>query len=365
MFRSTSSAILLALVGAGCSTVGKLQPDDTPKNPTAVMESHTVNNGLKGFFPFESTTKTYTRPDMQREDDRTKGTGTFTRFIIGTNDDSKIARLDRKLVWTLDAKEKTYTECPLKGCAGPVAEKPKPAKKPEEPKKAEKPGEPDCRMKIAKSVFTVKPTGQKRSINEFDTEQYQVAWVVTLKNPKKRQTISTLGVEIWTTPYTQPLKDAMAVEAAYAKSFANALVGVATGGQKTQVIPEEAAQLINGYLSQIVSPADKSAFMKAGKDVERIKGYPILTELKWDMRGDACAGEEPKPAGDSASTPTSKGDLLSSVTSFFARKKTDEMARDIADKPILSFIHEVKAHKVEPIHDSVFSPPRSYTRSNP
>lgn len=363
MFHRPCLAILLGLAAAGCSTVEKLKPDDTPQNPTAVLETHVVNNGLKGFFPFEETTKSYTRPDMQREDSKNKGTGTFSRYLIGSSEDSRIVRLDRKLVWTLDAKEKTYVECPLKGCAGPVAEKPKPEKKPEEPKKLEKPSEPDCRMKIAKSAFTVKSTGQKRSINEFDTEQYQVAWVVTLQDPKKRQTISTLGVDVWTTPYTQPLKDAMAVEAAYAKSFANALVSVATGGQKTQVVPEQAAQLINGYLSQIVSPADKAAFMKAGKDLDKIKGYPVLIDLKWDMRGDACAGEEPQPTEDAASTPTSKGDLLSSVTSYFAKKKTDEMVKEAADKPILSFSQEVKRHKLEPIHDSVFSPPGNFTRS--
>jgi len=363
MFQSRGIAVLLACAAAGCSTVEKLQPDDTPLNPTAILETHVVNNGLKGFFPYEGSSRTYTRADMQREDDNNKGTGTFTRFIIGSNDDSRIVRLDRKIVWTMDAKEKTYTECPLKGCTGPVAEKPKPEKKPEEPKKAEKPGEPDCRMKIAKTVFTVKPTGQKRSINAFDTEQYQVAWVVTLQDPKKRQTVSNLSVDVWTTPYSQPLKDAMAVEAAYAKSFATALAKAASAGQKTQVVPEQAAQLINGYLSQIMSPADKTAFMKAGKELEKIKGYPILTELSWNMQGDACAGEQPKPTDDAPATPASNDSLLSSVTSFFTKKKTDEMAKDIADKPILSFSVEVKAHKLEPAHDSVFSPPKNYKKA--
>lgn len=363
MFRAAGLALVPALLLAGCSTVEKLQPDDTPKHPTAVLETHTINHGLKGLFPSETTTRTYTRADMKREDDRMKGTGTFSKYLIGSSDDSTIVRLDRKLVWALDAKEKTYTECPLKGCGGPVAEKPKPEKKPEEQKPAEK-SEPDCKMKIARSSFTVKQTGQKRTINEFDTEQYQVLWLVTLQDPKKRESTSSLGVDVWTTPYSQPLKEAMAVEAAYAKSFANALVSVATGGQKTQVVPEEATRLINGYLSQILTPADRAAFLKAGKELDKIKGYPVLTELAWNFSGDACAAEE-KAAEEDASTPTSKGDLISSVTRFFAKKKTDEMAKDMAGKPILSFSHEVKRHKVDGVHDSMFSPPKAFTLANP
>jgi hypothetical protein len=321
-----------------------------------------VNHGLKGLFPFDTTTTTYTRAQMQREDDQTKGTGTFSKYIIGSTDEARIVRLDRKLVWTLDKKEKTYTECPLKGCGGAVAQQPKPAKKPEEQKPAEK-SAPECRMKIAKASFTVKPTGQKRAINGFDTEQYQVLWLVTLQDPKKRESTSSLGVDVWTAAYTQPLKDAMAVEAAYAKSFAGALASVATGGQKTQVVPEEAAQIINGYLAQILTPADRAAFLRAGKELDKIKGYPVLTELAWNFGGEACA-EEQKAGEEGASTPTGKGDLLSSVTGFFAKKKTDEMAREMAGKPILSFSHEVRQHRVDGIHDSVFSPPRNFARSN-
>ena len=369
MYRCTGRALLPALLAtsylAACSTVEKLQPDDTPKNPTAVLETHMVNNGLKGLFPSESTTRTYTRADRKREDERMKGTGTFSKYIIGSTDESTIVRLDRKLVWDLDPKEKTYTECPLKGCGGVVAEKPKPEKKPEQQQPAEKKSEPDCKMKIAKASFTVKPTGQKKTINEFDAEQYQVLWLVTLQDPKKRESTSTLGVDVWTTPYTQPLKDAMAVEGAYAKSFANALVSIATGGQKTQVVPEDAARLINGYVAQYLTPADRAAFLKAGKEMDKIKGYPVMIELAWNFRGEACAEAQAKADEEHESTPTSKGDLLSSVTSFFAKKKTDEMTKEMADKPILSFMQEVKVHKVEGVHDSVFSPPRNFTLANP
>ena len=363
MFRSLGSAVALVSLVAGCSTMEKLreEPDTTPMNSTAVMETHLVSDGIKGFFPFEGTTKTSTRADKHRDDSVIKGTGTVTRFLIGTNNISRIERLDKKLVYTLDVKEKTYTECPLKGCGG-AAEKP--ARKEPEEKKAEKPSESDCKVKIAAATFTVKQTGQKKSINSFDTEQYQAVWVVTMQDPTARKTVSTLDVDLWTTPLTPQLKEALAVEQAYAKNFANALVSVATNGQKTQVVPEQAAKLINAYIGRLLTPADRAAFLKAGKELEKIKGYPILTQLAWNLKGDACVASESDKSADKSSTPSNSGDILSSVADYFAKKKTDETMKDIGDKPIFSFSSEVKSHKVEAVHDSVFSPPKNYVQSN-
>jgi len=364
MFRSLGSAVALVSLVAGCSTMDKLreEPDTRPANATAVMETHLVSDGIKGFFPFDGTNKTYTRADMHRADAVIKGTGTVSRFLVGTHNDSRIERLDRKLVYTLDAKEKTYTECPLKGCGGSAQ---KPARKEPEEKKAEKQRDAECKVKIASATFTVKQTGQKKSINSFDTEEFQAAWIVTMQDPTARKTVSTLNVDLWTTPLTPQLKEALAVEQAYAKNLANNLMSVATNGQKTQVVPEEAAKVINAYIAQLLTPADRAAFLKAGKELEKIKGYPVLTQLAWNLKGDACASSESASASDKSSTPTGKGDILSSVTDYFAKKKTDETMKDIADKPIFSFSAEVKSHKVEAVHDSVFAPPKNYTLANP
>jgi len=362
-------AFLLAAL-AGCSSVESLReaPDTSPQHPTALMETKVVNNGIKGLVPFEGTTKTWTRADMQRENTTLKGTGTLTRFIVGTTETARIERLDRKVVWTLFPKDKTYTECPLKGCTGPVAEKPV-ERKPEEPKKDDKPREPDCKLKIAASSFTVKPSGQKKAINGFDTEEYQVAWLITLADPTARKTLSTLSVNVWTTPLTPPLKEAIAVEQAYAKNFAANLANVVAGSPKTQVVPQDAQKLIEGYMARLMTPADRAAFLRAGKELDKIKGYPVLTELTWNLEGDACAAKEEAGSTDSpsgsSSAPTSVSGAVSSVASWFAKKKTDEKVQEIADAAILSFSTEVKSHQVLPVNDSAFQPPANFKLANP
>jgi hypothetical protein len=355
MLRNAVYGLVLTVAMAGCSSLPmmtKEEPDTTPQNPTAVLETHVVSDGIKGFFPFEGTSKTYTRPAMQRDDTAFKGTGTVTRFFVGTNSTSRIERLDRKLVWTMDVKEKTYTECPLKGCGGPVAQTPQEKK----PEKQDKPRESDCKVKIASTSFTVKPTGQKKAINGFDTDEYQVVWLITLQDPQARKTVSTLNVDLWTTPTTPALKEAMAVEQAYARSLASNMAAVTTN-EKAQVVPAEAAKMINAYLATLMGTSDKAAFLNAGKQLEKIKGQPVLTQLEWDMKGDACTEKQ----ADAGSSSSGSKDLMSTVTDLFSSKKSD----DSASKPIFSFTSEVKSHKVEAVHDSVFSPPKGYTLATP
>jgi hypothetical protein len=192
MTRRLFVVVLSALFVVACSDLPKLkdEPDTSPVNATAVMETHLISDGLKGFFPFEGTSKTYTRADMHRGEMNIKGTGTVTRFLIGTNSDLRIERLDKKLVYAINVKEKTYTECPLKGCGSGAATQP-PKKEPE-PKKEEKPADSGCKVKIASATFTVKQTGQKKNINNFDTEQYQAAWIISMQDPTARKTVSTL-----------------------------------------------------------------------------------------------------------------------------------------------------------------------------
>ena len=355
MLRNAAYGVVLVMV-AGCSSLPmmtKEEPDTTPQKSTAVLETHVVSDGIKGFFPFDGTSKIYTRADMHRDDTAFKGTGTVTRFFVGTNSASRIERLDRKLVWTMDVKEKTYTECPLKGCAAPAAQAPQEKK----PEKQEKPRESDCKVKIASTSFTVKPTGQKKAINGFDTDEYQAVWLITLQDPQARKTVSTLSVDLWTTPTTPALKEAMAVEQAYARSLASNMAAGMGSNEKTQVVPAEAAKMINAYLATLMGTSDKSAFLNAGKQLEKIKGHPVLTQLEWNLKGDACAEKQ----ADAGASSSGSKDLMASVTDLFSSKKSD----DSASKPIFSFTSEVKSHKVEAVHDSVFSPPKGYTLANP
>jgi hypothetical protein len=354
MQRYLLGIIVITAGIAGCATKPVNVADNTPLNPTAVFEQQVVSNGIKGLFPFESTDRHYVRANMRRDESMFKGTGTFSGYLIGSQSKTEIVRLDRKLHWSLNTEKEEYTECPLKGCIKPSK---RPPAKQDEAKPPEAQHESGCTMSIAHTSFTVKATGQKKSINGFDTDEYKVAWVVDLHDKAARKTTSKLNMEIWTTPLTRAMRDTLGVEESYARAYSGAVAG--TG--KQQILPADAAKLISAYLAGSLKPGDLDAFLDAGKQMEKIKGYPISTHLAWDMQGNACAPKETKKTEDkSKSVPTSPGGLVSGLAGMFAEKKTEDTMKEAEGEPILSFTVEVKSLKIEPQHDSVFTVPKNY-----
>lgn len=316
MFRSSTGVALAALALAGCSSLSPRDPDLTPINPTAVLEMHMVNAGTADFPGFESTTLTYTRANMQRSESSSKGEGAISRFFEGDTA-VRIERLDRKLAWTLDAKNKRAIECPLKGCPSPIPRKP-PAMKSDDASR-----DPECRLKSKATTVSVEPTGQKRSINGFDAEQYDIKWLVTFRDNASRQSASTVSIDLWTTPATQQLAEATALEKAFAGKH-DKILGSDADTDRSMVLPAEVARMINSYLSPNVSPADRANVLAGVKKLDKMKGLPILMTVKWRLTGEACA------------------------------------MKDLGDKPLFTFISEVKTKKLAPLHDSLFAPPKEY-----
>lgn len=354
MLRNLLGIIVICAGIAGCATKPPVAvvADKTPLNRTAVIEQQITSNGIKGFLPFESSSRHFVRANMRRDESTFKGTGTFTGFLVGTRSDTEIIRIDRKLIWSLNTDKQQYTECPLAGCVKPS--------KPETEKPAEKSPqashEQGCTMRIAHTDFRVKAAGKKKSINGFDTEEYQVAWVVKLRDNSGRYSTSTVSLDIWTTPTTGTIRDVLALEESYARSY----FGKVTHTKEREIMPADATKLITAYLAKSMKQHDLKAFLNAGRKMERIKGYPISTRLDWNMEGNACADKESAKTEDKTSIPSSAGDLVSGLAGMFAQKKTEDSMKAAAGEPILSFTFEVKKLAIEPVHDSQFSVPKNY-----
>lgn len=354
MQRNLLGAIVILAGIAGCATKPVNVPDNTPLKPTAVIEHHIVNNGIMGMFPFESNERQYFRSNMRRDEATLKGTGTFSGFIVGTRYSTDIIRLDRNVRWTLNPDKAEYTECPLKGCVKPAKASPKQEQPAQQQPEAKH--EPGCTVRIAHTSFTVKATGQKKSINGFDTSEYQVFWVIKLQDPQARVTTSTLNMDIWTTPMTGTMRDILDIEANFNRGYNSAIAE--TG--KQEMLPTEAAKLISTYMAGMLKRGELNAFLDAGKQMEKIKGRPISTHLDWGLEGNACAPKETAGKSPSSSTPTNTGDLVSNLTGMFAQKKTEDTLKAGAGQSILSFTVEVKKLAIEPVHDGEFNVPKNY-----
>ena len=316
-YQGSALSAMVLLLGA-CAALVPREQDLTPVHPTAVLETRVSSEGTQGVPTHEHTTLSYTRAAMQRTESNVRGTGIFARLLYG-DADLRIERLDRNLAWLLDTKNKKALECALKDCPG---------LKPKRPRSRDATSRaPACRLKIADSAVMAKPTGRTRRINGFDADQYDVTWQVTLRDNASHKSLSTVRMEMWTTPAAPELRDAIALERAFFRSRSR-LSGEPAGDDASALLPPEAGRMISERLASSISPTDRANLLASLSRPALITGQAILTSLEWRMAGEACT--------------------------------TDSGPKHSA-KPLLVFSAEVKTYRVAPLHDSLFMPPKGYT----
>jgi hypothetical protein len=312
--RKLAGMALCASLLAACASVPR-DPDPTPLNPTAIVEIQTVGSALANAPAFDNTSTTWSRANMQRTE--------FRNTIAGADGEpvARIERLDRKVAWTLDAKNKRFVECPLRGCGAS-------GKKNTDRKSAsdEKPRETECRLRAGNTTVSVEPTGRKRSVNGFETEQYDLKWIVTFRDNAARKSTSTVSIDAWIAAATPEWNSAATIEKNYQRAR-DKLLGV-DSEERPVLLPADAMRMISSYLAPNVSPTDRATFLAGAKKLDKVRGVPVLTTVKWSFSGEACA------ANDSSN--------------------------GAGEAPLFTLTSETRAHRVEPRHDSLFSPPKDY-----
>jgi len=215
-------------------------------------------------------------------------------------------------------------------------------------------------MKIASNKFDVKPTQQRKAINGFDTEQYAVDWSVVFEDPSKRRSTLQLTVDVWTSPVTAPMRDAMAVESSYNRAAAAAMQrAIAERGDRAAAMPPQLAEAMNRYFAQSLTAADRANLLGAMRQLERVRGEQILTTFKLFYRGEACGGAAQESGGAAGG---GSGGVAGALAGLLGNRGASSGG---GEQPLLSFTQEVKSWRVEPVRDSQFVPPPAFKRSNP
>lgn len=345
---------------AGCATTKPVAVvhDNSPLHPTAVIEKHVTSSGLRGFVPFEADETDYVRTDMRRNDSTVKGTGTVTRFLLGSHAKTRIFRVDRKLLWEVNPDDKEYTQCSLRGC---LADRMGSEGKANHREKASTAHEKrSCTLRIAGSRVSVKSTGKRMKINGFDTREYRIDWVITLRDNHHRTATGRMKVDVWTTPLTEDMRRASEMDTRYQRAFSSA--AHEGGHHGSEIFPRQAAKLIIASLGNSLHGRDLRRFLSGGRNLRKIHGQPIRTTMSWDFSGNACSnGDRPKQASAGSSQPSGVGGLVSMFTSHESKKQEEGSSGE----PLVSFTTEVKRLTVMPIHDSVFNVPAGYKRVQP
>ena len=339
-----------AVLLSGCA--GQQVLSNYPSHDTAIVKTYTNNLGFKGLFASEGTRTVSTRADMRRAEDEFAFSGFVMKHLAKARDGARIWRLDKKLLWDVDLAAKTYSECPLSGCPAPKRAAPaekQPERRPEQPQK-----KPSCKLTMTKNSFTVKATGQTKTVNGFDAKEYQVSWDVVAQDKDKNKDTSSVGVTIWTASEDDPrIKAARAVD----RRFESALRGqLPDESAMNKAIPAAALKIIELEFVNNFSADQRSALLNAGKELAKIHGLPVSTTLNWNLDGNACSAAPPqeKPA-------ESPGlDLTHGLGGLMGSAASGAVSKDMAGKPVFGFVEELKEMKVEPASDGLFVPPPGF-----
>jgi hypothetical protein len=255
----------------------------------------------------------------------------------------EITRLDKDLVWELNPPKKTYTERPI----ALLTEK-------EQRSGANQSGSgKDKPYKIVKSELKVNKTGATKTINGFACTEYLITWELVLEDTASKERVTQLmTTDLWNTPLTDKLKQAQAIETEFGRKLAQKLgVGLS---------PEETDRLGAGMLTTMYGLDSKETGAKleeVGKEMAKVEGYPIVTEVKWQVKNDSAA-KKPKPEPEPEPVPTSLSGLIA-----------NKIARDVAadNKPkeegvFFSSYHEVKSVSLDALPEPNFEIPAGYKK---
>jgi len=255
----------------------------------------------------------------------------------------EITRLDKDLVWDLNPPKKTYTERPL---AMPAQTEVKSERRQSGPDQ----GKP---YKIVKSELKVNKTGAKKDINGFPCMEYVVTWELVLEDTaSKGKVTQVMTTDQWNTPLTDKLKQARKTEDAFNRGYADKLgLGLP---------PQEADRLGAGMLTSMygLDPKETAGKLEeVGKELAKVEGYSIVTEVKWQVKDDSAAAKKAEPEPEPEPAPRSLRGLIGKE---IAKSMTPDKPKD--EGVIFSSYQEIKSVSLEAIPETEFEIPDGYKK---
>ncbi|HEY3858882.1 MAG TPA: hypothetical protein VGM47_04645 [Gammaproteobacteria bacterium] len=323
------------------------------------IETLTHLNDITGISNHDSDTTDYFQGDKKREENLRK----FTGSVLGAwqkfkgedkgSMDIDIYDVPANKHYDLDPQKKVYNVDPIYD--------PNQASKapPQGGTTQQQQDQQDKDVKVTKNEFTVKDTGQTKTINGFDTHEYLVTWDYETQNTKTNETSKSLmTTDTWTSTDSK-LTKARDAEVAYDKAY-----------RQLMHMPEPQANdasrvygLEDGHV--VVDGQDmKSALDK----LHTIKGLPVSLDITWEASGTDADG---KPSNDADAGKVSSKNLDSALGSLFGSKKSDDSSSQPAAKPgtpgmttIFNSHYEVKAVDTSAVDASQFQTPSDYKLDN-
>lgn len=353
--RHTAVVVLAAASLTGCASK-PAEVDNTPLIRTAVIKTTVENSGIKGFFGNKTDRTVSVMNQISRIDEKIAPTGSVLSRIGRKQDRSDIIRLDRDLEWAIDNRKKTYSECPIGGCA-PVLFNLQALHQQDASEAEEYEDELDsCVVSITENSISYEPTGQSRTVNGFPAVEHEFNWTIRGKDDAGETFHNEISVINWMTPVTGVVGEAVAMHAAFDRNYRSRLAQ-RIPENAYGVLPPEVAEIIVTQLTAGMEEAEIDALLRKFAQLSIPEGYSISNKVSWDAHNNTCT-EPPEPEeekNDSLDTSSFSG-LLRSVGKRVVDQEVDrrkaEKAREISLRPILSVLTDVQSIDILDIRES-------------
>ena len=308
---------------------------------TTIETTHKTS-GFRGIAASKGTTIQRYQAYKLWESTTTGFAGAILSKITGKQETITITRVDKGVYWTLDSEEMIYEEAPIVPLKDMMGEKP-----------SDKKAEGKSKVQVRKSQFTVKETGVSETINGFPCKEYLITWLLEMEDVEtKQRSLSTMTTNLWSTPETATVSSAQADVMKFQRAFARKL-GVNVTPDEARLMGMEVFAAMSG-----MSRAELSkGLSRVQKEMSKIKGYPIRTEVTWNLEpaGDASLKEG---SGASPSTQDTAGRscLFGGLAGLTGQQGPSGGA------PLFSSEFEVKSIEVKPVPAKTFEIPTGYTK---
>ncbi|HEY4717310.1 MAG TPA: hypothetical protein VII00_09425 [bacterium] len=324
------------------------------------VERFTKSGGFAGIGASESNSATKISGLKKRDITKTKLIGSLGKFVTkmaGDMETDSITDINKDAIWTLNHKNKTYTENKISAAKEMMEGH---GEKEEAEKEQEKP-----KVKVIKNEFSVKETGEKKKINGYDCTEYILTWLVETENIETKERAKNIMTnEQWNTPETKEIKALQKEETEFQQAYMKKM--------GMDMPPEEAQKFGLGMMSGMLGADEKSMqenMKKLQKELSKIKGYSITTSVKWENESTAPkqdAKKAPEPEEEEAEdvdVSQGIGGIMGGLAKKAAKKKMAEKKKEKEAQrgnAVFEFYSEIKKISTSSVNSGELEIPPDY-----
>ena len=304
---------------------------------------------FKGFGTFTSIQSEKISANVKRTDseNRFKGKGLLGsaagKMLLKSGDIGEIINLEEMMIYQMNHKKKEYEVNPITKMTEAIEEEEEVSEElPEEEMKIRD-------IKIIRSEFKVEETGETKDINQFPCEKYVITWITEWEDLSSGEKgIDRLSTTVWTTPYTDEIQSAQEEEMNFSQEYLKRL-GIDMDEFQQEILGTNWLSVFRGLSQAERAPMEDASVY--GKEMKKIKGYPVVIDGKYfASREGEKEEEEEKPKS------------VKKMFGKFAKKAIKKKSKDVEEEPDFAYYIELIELSPAKVSETELKVPADYKK---